>query len=65
VAKAKPSTPTIVGAIVFGYHVLAAWKDAEQAAANWQRYKQIPTFNNLLRALLAEGILIEDLGLGA
>ncbi len=62
-AKAKTSTPTIVGAILLGYHLLAAWKDAEQAAANWQRYKQDPTFNNLLRALLAEGIFIEDLGL--
>jgi hypothetical protein len=64
-AKTKaPAAPTIVGAVLLGYHLLAVVKDAEQAAANWQRFNQNPTMNNFLRALLAEGILIEDLGLG-
>lgn len=66
-AKAKPSTKpvTIVGIVAALYHGLALLADAEQVKANWQRYNQNPTGNNLLRALLAEGIFIEDLGLGA
>lgn len=65
-AKKTPAKPvTIVGVIAALYHGLALLKDAEQVKANWQRYNQNPTGNNLLRALLAEGVLIEDLGLGA
>jgi hypothetical protein len=64
-AKTKSSSPAtlIIGGVALAYHALAVIKDAEKAAANWQRFQQNPTMHNFLRALLAEGILIEDLGL--
>lgn len=63
-AKTKtPGVPTIVGVVLLGYHLLAVAKDAEQAAANWQRFNANPSVNTFLRLLLAEGVLVEDLGL--
>lgn len=45
------------------YHAAALAVDAESVAANLKRFNANPTWANLARALLAEGVFIKDLGL--
>ena len=53
-------------AVVFAlYHALTLITDLETCARNVRAYRSSPTGNNLVRLLLAEGVFIQDLGLGA
>ncbi|WP_369037827.1 hypothetical protein [Streptomyces adonidis] len=45
--------------------MLTLISDLENCAKNLHAYRARPTGNNLIRLLLAEGVFIKDLGLGA
>lgn len=52
--------------VVFAlYHALTLISDLETCTQNLRAYRARPTRNNLVRLLLAEGVFISDLGLGA
>ncbi len=48
--------------VTFAYHVYCFDKDAVRWQANLQQYKRNKTVENFGRLVLAEGILIKDLG---
>jgi hypothetical protein len=50
------------GAVTLLLHLAALIKDGERYQANLARWQADPTRANLLRFLLAEGILVKDLG---
>jgi hypothetical protein len=50
-----------VGVFSLAWHVLSLVKDAERYEANLTGWRSVPTSRNLVRLLLAEGILIEDI----
>lgn len=59
------SGKNVVGAAAFGlfvYHLIALAVDAERWQVNNRRYQAVPNRANLLRLLLAEGVLIKDVG---
>ena len=47
--------------IVVAWHFLSLAKDAERYKFNLARWRAAPTGRNLVRLVLAEGILIEDI----
>lgn len=57
----KETALFLVG-VVAVYHLAALVKDGEAVEANLVRYRQQRTWSNLRRLLLAEGVLIGDLG---
>jgi hypothetical protein len=44
------------------WHVASLVQDAERYRLNLARWRAAPTGSNLLRLLIAEGVLIKDLG---
>ncbi|MET7656997.1 MULTISPECIES: hypothetical protein [unclassified Streptomyces] len=53
-------------AVVFTlYHALTLLSDLQACTQNLRAYRARPTVSNLARLLLAEGVFIKDLGLGA
>ncbi|MGW9030046.1 hypothetical protein ACWGQ5_39315 [Streptomyces sp. NPDC055722] len=64
--KRSPAELGPAAVLVFTlYHVLTLVSDLESCAKNLHAYRARPTGNNLIRLLLAEGVFIKDLGLGA
>ena len=63
-AKKTPSLLNLAPLVVL-YHLVAVVKDLESWQANCKRFAADPDLANLLRLLLAEGVLIKDLGLPA
>lgn len=61
-AKKSPVSPTLVAGALFVYHVVALMKDAERWSANLKQYRAQPDAGNFVRLLLAEGILLKDVG---
>lgn len=52
----------VAAAVLFVYHLVALAKDDQRWHANRRRYQANPNRANLLRLLLAEGVLIKDIG---
>jgi hypothetical protein len=53
--------PKQFAALVLVWHFVSLAKDAERYRLNLARWHAAPTGRNLVRLLLAEGILIEDI----
>jgi len=64
-AKAKTAPAGAAVVVLTVYHALALLADAETVAENWRRYQRTGSGADFLRLLLAEGVFIKDLGLGA
>jgi hypothetical protein len=47
---------------VFVYHLAALVKDAERCAYNARRVRDHPSLANLAKFLVADGVLVADLG---
>jgi hypothetical protein len=58
----KKQTLTWLTVAVFVYHLAALIKDAERCAFNAQRVRADPSLTNVAKLLMAEGVLIADLG---
>jgi hypothetical protein len=53
---------TTLGAVAVIWHVLSVIQDAERCKFNLQRWRAAPTSGNLIKLLVAEGVLIKDIG---
>ena len=53
---------TLLGLLVVGWHVWSFVEDAEQYKRNLARWRVTPTALNLARLVVAEGVLIKDVG---
>jgi hypothetical protein len=53
---------SVIAVIAAVWHAAAIIKDAERYQANWARWQATPTAGNLIRLLVAEGILVRDIG---
>lgn len=51
----------LIGVIGLVWHFLSAVRDADRYEANLAQWRAVPTGRNLVRLLLAEGILIDDI----
>lgn len=51
----------LVGVIGVVWHIASLFKDADRYQVNLARYQATPSTRNLVRLLLAEGILIADI----
>lgn len=51
----------VVGGVLLVWHLLSLIKDAERWQFNLARYQARPTGANLVKLLVAEGMLISDL----
>lgn len=61
-AVINPGALIVLGAL---YHVATLVADVESVKANLRRYQANPSWGNLARVLLAEGVFVEDFGLPA
>jgi hypothetical protein len=50
------------GVLVVAWHLLAIAKDVEQWQVNYRRWQADPSNENALKVLLAEGMLVKDVG---
>lgn len=58
----KKQIAAATGLVVACVHIVAFIKDAEQSKLNWGRFVSAPSLRSLASALVAEGVLIGDLG---
>jgi len=61
--KKKPTlTWQLLAVAALLYHLAALIKDTERVAFNARRVRDDPSLTNLAKLLVAEGVLIADLG---
>jgi hypothetical protein len=62
VVNVSPGLLIVLGAL---YHAATLVADAKSVKANLRRFQANPTWGNLARVVLAEGVFVEDFGLPA
>lgn len=55
--------PQLVFWALLAYHVITLIADTEKYVANVRRFVATPSAWNLVRVLIAEGVILKDLGL--
>lgn len=58
----KKQIAVAIGLLAAAWHIASLVSDAERYGANWRRWQVAPTMANLIKLLVAEGVLIEDIG---
>ncbi len=57
----KKQIAVVIGVLAAAWHIASFIADAERYRANRARWQAAPTKANLIRLLVAEGILINDI----
>ncbi len=58
----KKEIAVVIGVLAAAWHIASFIADAKRYRVNRARWRAAPTKANLIRLLVAEGILIKDIG---
>lgn len=58
----KKELAALAGVAMLAWHALSLVSDAERYWQNLARYRSAPSLANFIKLLVAEGVLIRDLG---